>query len=410
MRIRVEAYREIVGDEVIENIYDAAYPLKDKHIVHVNSTYQGGGVAEILNTLVLLMNDAGLNTGWRLLHGTPDFFNVTKKFHNALQGGDINLTVKKKRIYEEINENFASFTHIDHDCVIVHDPQPLPMIQFYDKKQPWVWRCHIDISSLNGGVDLFNYLKTFILKYDVMVVSMDTYKKDIPVCQEIIQPAIDPLSNKNERLEEKTMDKYLRKFGVDLDKPVITQVSRFDYYKDPEGAIEVYKKVKERVDCRLVLIGSMATDDPESESIYRHMLTEYGDDPDIVLISATNDILVNALQRKSAVVMQKSLREGFALTVSEALWKGTPVVGSNVGGIPAQIDDGVNGYLADPTDYQGFADRIVKLIKDEKLAAEMGANGREKVRERFLVTRHLQDYLKLLNGVFDDRYKTCPRE
>jgi trehalose synthase len=401
MRVHLEAYREIVGDNIIDSVYEAAYPIKDRHIVHVNSTYQGGGVAELLNTLVLLMNDIGVDTGWRILHGSPDFFNITKKFHNTLQGSEINLTDKKKRIYEEMNENFSRFTHLDHDLVFIHDPQPLPLIQYYEKNQPWVWRLHIDLSKLNeSGQHLFSYLKSFIMRYDAMIVSMESYKKDIPLRQQIIQPSIDPLSAKNEKLSANTIDRYLRKFGIDRDKPLITQVSRFDRFKDPEGVIRVYKKVKEKVDCRLVLIGSMAIDDPESEEIYRRMLRDYGQDPDIVLISATNDILVNALQGESACVIQKSIREGFALTVSEALWKGTPVVGSNVGGIPAQIADGKNGFLVNPTDYEECADRVVRILKDEELAARMGEAGHDVVKERFLVTRHLLEYVRLFNSLF----------
>ena len=402
MRKHLEDYREIVGDSVIDSIYDVASRLSEKRIVHINSTYQGGGVAEILNTLILLMNDVGINTGWRILHGNPDFFVVTKKFHNALQGAKLNLTVKKKGIYEGVNENFSVFTHLDHDCVIVHDPQPLPLIQFYEKEQPWVWRVHIDISKPNRyGKTLLDYLKSFILKYDTMIVSMESYKKNIPIDQKVIQPSIDPLSFKNEDLKDKVIDRYLRKFGIETDKPIITQVSRFDEFKDPEGVIKVYEKVKKRVDCRLVLIGGMATDDPESERIYNNLLKKYCEDEDIILISTTHDILVNALQRESSVVIQKSLREGFGLTVTEALWKGTPVVGSNVGGIKAQIIDGENGYLVDPRDYQGCANRVIKLLEDEKLASDMGARGREIVRERFLTPRHLHDYLKLFDGLIN---------
>jgi trehalose synthase len=400
MHVHLQDYRKIVGDEVIEEIRREVQPIEGKHVVHINSTYQGGGVAELLNTLVLLMNDAGIKTGWRILHGYPDFFIITKKFHHALQGGEINLTERKKNIYESVNEDFSVFTHIDHDCVIVHDYQPLPLIKYSYKKQPWVWRLHVDFSKLSSdGVKLFDYLKSFILDYDAMVVSMDSYKKDIPLRQEVIRPAIDPLSPKNMRLGQQKIDRYLRKFGVETDKPIITQVSRFDRFKDPEGVIKVFKKVREKVDCRLVLVGSMATDDPEGAEIYNNIVREYGEEDDIILISALNHILVNALQTESACVIQKSLREGFALTVSEALWKGTPVVGSNVGGIPAQIIDGVNGYLVEPKNYEMCADRIVKLLSDEKLAAEMGARGREMVKEKFLVTRHLLDYIKLLKNL-----------
>ncbi|MBD3262351.1 MAG: glycosyltransferase [Candidatus Altiarchaeales archaeon] len=400
MRKHLDDYRQYAGDQVVDEIYDSASTLDGKHVVHVNSTYSGGGVAELLDTLVMLMNDVGLDTGWRILHGTPDFFEITKKFHNTLQGAEINLTNQKKRIYEGINERFSNYTHLYHDCVIVHDPQPLSMIQFYEKKQPWIWRLHIDISNLNqDGEKLFNYFKSFIVRYDAMIVSMDSYKKDIPVDQRVMRPSIDPLSPKNEVLSDQVIDRYLSKFGVDQDKPIICQVSRFDYFKDPEGVVKIFKKVREEIDCRLVLVGSMATDDPESEAIYKHMVKEYGDDPDIEIISALNHILVNALQRRSSVVLQKSLREGFALTVSEALWKGTPVVGSNVGGIPAQIIEGETGFLLDPLDYDGFADRVKMILGDDALSERLGEAGKEHVRNNFLVTRHLKDYFHLFREV-----------
>lgn len=400
MRKHLDDYRQYAGDKVVDDIYEHASSLDGKHVVHVNSTYSGGGVAELLDTLVLLMNDVGLDTGWRILHGTPDFFEITKKFHNTLQGAEINLTNQKKKIYEEINERFSTYTHLYHDCVIVHDPQPLSMIQFYEKKQPWIWRLHIDISNPGpDGEKLFNYLKSFIMRYDSMIVSMESYKKEMPVDQRVIPPSIDPLSPKNEELSDHTIDRYLSKFGVDQDKPLLCQVSRFDYFKDPEGVIKIFQKVRQEVDCRLVLVGSMATDDPESEAIYKHIVTEYGDDSDIIIISALNHILVNALQRRSSVVVQKSLREGFALTVSEALWKGTPVVGSNVGGIPSQIIDGQTGFLLDPLDYDGFADRIKRILADDDLGRRLGQAGKEHVRKNFLVTRHLKDYFDLFREV-----------
>jgi len=400
MRRCLEDYRGIVGDEVISSIYRKARRLYGRHILHISSTYQGGGVAEILNSLVTLMNDVGIETGWRILHGNPDFFTITKKFHNALQGEPLRLTQIKKQLYLENNENFSRFTHIDHDCVIVHDPQPLPLIKFYPKRQPWVWRCHIDLSK--PGDDLFDYLKTFVLRYDIVILSNEDYRRqDLPVEQRIIHPSIDPLSPKNKDISANLISAHLKKFGVKGDKPLITQISRFDKWKDPEGVIKVFKRVREKVDCRLVMCGSMATDDPESLRIYTKVhrsaksLLEKGE---IVFITSENQILVNALQRVSSVIIQKSLREGFGLTVTEALWKGTPVVASNVGGIPLQIVDGESGFLLDPQDLDGFADRIVAILQDANLAKELGQKGREWVRKNFLITRHLMDYLDLLNN------------
>jgi len=394
-------YREIVGDKVIHDIYQKAKGLCGKRIIHFNSTYMGGGVAEILNSLVPLMNDIGIDAGWRIIRGNPDLFNITKKFHNALQGDKIHLTQIKKDLYIQANEEFSVYTHIDHDCVIIHDPQPLPLISFYKKTQPWIWRCHVDIT--NPSKELWEFLKRFILKYDLAIVSNESYlKKDLYVEQRVVYPVIDPLSPKNMELSPRVITKYLKKFKIPTDKPLLTQISRFDKWKDPEGVIEIFKKVKRKVDCRLVLCGSMATDDPEGMVIYKKVekkankLLEKGD---VILITSENNILVNILQRISAVIIQKSIREGFGLVVSEALWKRRPVVASNVGGIPLQIKDGYNGFLVDPFDYDGFVDRILEIMKHKSLAEELGENAYKSVKEKFLITRLLCDYLDILKHV-----------
>ena len=391
-------YRDIVGDEAIAKIYQKAELLYGKRILHINSTYMGGGVAEILTSLVPLMNDVGLDADWRILKGNVDLFNITKKFHNALQGETINLSAMKKNLYIDANRAFAVYALIDHDAVIVHDPQPLPLIAFYKKKQPWIWRCHIDLSNPNDI--LWDFLKGFILRYNSVIVSHPNYKKnDLPLTHRVIAPVIDPLTPKNMVLGKKDISKYLKKFGVPTDKPVIAQISRFDKWKDPLGVIEIFKKVREKVPCRLVLCGSMASDDPEGVKIFYKVKQKANSlvvNGDIILLTIENNILVNALQSISAVIIQKSLREGFGLTVTEALWKGKPVVASNVGGIPLQIKDGKNGYLLDPDDTQGFADRIVEIIKNPNLAKELGKRGHESVRKKFLITRLLSDYLDLL--------------
>jgi len=403
--IRLNDYREIVGDKTISNIYKKARGLYGRSMIHLNSTYMGGGVAEILHSLIPLFNEIGIDAGWRIIRGNPDLFNITKKFHNALQGDKINLSEMKKKLYIQTSEDFSVYTHLDHDCVIIHDPQPLQLINFYRKKQPWIWRCHIDISHPNK--QLWEFLKGFILKYDTAIFSSEEYKKDdIYLDQKIIHPVIDPLSPKNMELSENVISKYLKKFGVPTDKPLLTQISRFDKWKDPEGVIEVFKLVKQKVDCRLVLCGSMATDDPEGVKIFEKVkkkanrLIETGD---VHLITSENNILVNALQRRSDVIIQKSIREGFGLVISEALWKERPVVASNVGGIPLQIVDGVNGFLVDPFDNEGFADRIVEIIKHPNLGKEIGKKGKESVRKEFLVTRLLSDYLDLMRDMFCDR-------
>jgi len=398
MRKNIDAYRDVVGDEVIAQIYRKARALYGLRALHINSTYYGGGVAEILDSFVPLMNDVGVEMDWRTLRGTPDFFNITKKFHNALQGDSLNLTEIKKKVYIQTNEDFSTYCHITHDCVVVHDPQPLPLIRFYRKRQPWVWRCHVDFS--NPHPQLWEFLKEFVLRYDLVVVTAEQYKKPrLPVEQRVVHPAIDPLSPKNRDIPERTVAKHFRKFGITLDKPLIVQISRFDKWKDPEGVIEVFKLVRQEVDCRLVLCGSMATDDPEGQQVYdrvrrraNHLIRQ----GDVILVASENHILVNALQRKAAVVLQKSLREGFGLTVTEALWKGKPVVASRVGGIPLQIADGTNGFLVDPRDTEGFAERIVRVLRDPELAHHLGEEGRRTVRERFLITRLMLDYLDLL--------------
>jgi trehalose synthase len=399
--LSLEEFRGIVPDKTLAEIYARARGLYGKHIVHVNSTYMGGGVAEILYSLVMLMNDVGIDTGWRILHGTPDFFEITKSFHNALQGAKINLTENKKEIYLQVVGNYSRFTHFYHDCVIVHDPQPLALIRSYRKRQPWIWRCHIDLTDPNP--QLWDFLTGFLLKYDQIVVSSEKYyKHDLPVDQRLVFPAINPLNSKNIELSEKTITEYIKKAGIPTDKPIITQVSRLDPWKDPEGVLEVFKHVKEKVDCRLIFCYNLAGDDPEGVQMYTRTFRKakkYVDRGDVLFVVGNNDVLVNSIQRFSSVIIQKSTKEGFCLSVTEALWKGTPVVASNVGGIPAQIIDGESGYLLDPYDIEGFAERIIYILKNPDLAKSMGKKAQEKVRNEFLITRLLSDYLDMLNAV-----------
>jgi len=376
----LDEYRAIVGDQALTEIRKQARRLYGLRVLHINSTYYGGGVAEMLYSLVPLMNDVGIEADWRTVRGTPEFFSITKKFHNGIQGEEINLSDIKQRLYMEVNEEFASYCKIDHDCVIIHDPQPLPLIRFYKKKQPWVWRCHVDLSHPNE--ELWQFLKGYILRYDGVVVSHPQYMKDdLPLEHHIIHPAIDPFSSKNMPLREGLMEKTLKKYAIPTDKPIVTQISRFDKWKDPENVIEAFKRVRKKVDCRLVMCGSMAPDDPEGSQIYESVkersnnLIESGD---VILITTEDNILVNSLQRISDVVVQKSIREGFGLTVTEALWKETPVVASNVGGIPLQIEDSVNGFLVNPTDLDTYVEKIVFLLKNAKKAREMGKKGERK--------------------------------
>ena len=403
-------YRHIVGEKVITDIYKKTRKLYGKPILHINSTYMGGGVAEILNSLVPLMNDVGLNAGWRIIRGTTDLFTITKKFHNAIQGDPINLSEIKKDLYVSANEDFATYTHINHDLVVIHDPQPLPLIQFYNKRQPWIWRCHVDLSDPHKP--LWDFLKTFIMRYDVEIVSSDRFRKDdLLVEQRVICPAIDPLSLKNMEMSRNDVLKYIRKAGIPEDKPLVTQVSRMDQWKDPEGLLDVFRRVREKVDCRLVYCYESAADDPEGEAVFQRTYRrarKLADNGDVLFVLGNSHVLVNALQRFSAVVVQKSIREGFCLAVTEALWKGKPVVGTNVGGIPLQLVDGENGFLVEPHDNAVFADRIVALLRDPKMAESMGSVGREMVREKFLITRLLLDYLRLLGDITWKRRRVQP--
>ena len=397
--ITLNDYRKIVGDEKIDEIIREAEPLRGKYVVHVNSTFYGGGVAEILDSLVYLMNQTGIKAGWRLMKGTPPFFEITKSFHNGCQGAKTKLTAKIKETYEGTSYHNSTIMHLErNDAVIIHDPQVLPLIKFYKKNQPWIYRCHIDITKPNKK--LWNYLKKFINLYDEMVISDDCYRKnDIKVPQTIIMPSIDPLNGKNKKISPQKIKSTLSKLGIKSNKPIVSQISRFDIWKDPCGVIEAFKKIKKKTDCQLVLLGNSATDDPEGLRVYREVAKKAKKVKDVTLLLnvTDNDLAVNALQRASEVILQKSIREGFALTVSEALWKGTPVIGGNIGGIPNQIINGKNGYLVNNIDE--CSNRTIELLKNDKLRKKMGKFGREFVRENFLITRHLLDYIKLLKKV-----------
>ncbi len=393
----LDDYVDIVGPGPVYSIFSKLCRLYRKRVCHINATFLGGGVAEILGRLVPLTNEAGLSAEWQTIHGSPAFFDVTKRFHNALQGAPLHLSANKKNLYLEVNQEFLKFTRLDHDCIVVHDPQPLPLIKFHKKAQPWVWQCHIDIS--NPHPELWNFLQKFLIRYDVIIVSDERYRrKDLPVEQRVIHPAIDPLSLKNRDLPDRVVQKYARRERIPTDKPLITQVSRMDPWKDPEGVLEVYQRVRQQVDCRLLYCYNLATDDPQGMEIYTqirekaHALVEKGD---VLFVVGNNDVLVNAVQRLSDVIIQKSTVEGFGLTVTEALWKRKPVVASSVGGIVMQIQDGETGYLLEPHDYDGFAERIVEILKNPAHAKDMGEKARLYVRDRFLITRLVADYLDL---------------
>ena len=394
----VEDYERLVGAETVERILNKAERLRDLHVVNINSTYYGGGVAELLASLTLLMNAAGIKTGWRAIQGRPDFFSITKKMHNALQGAEINLTDLKIQIFEEVAYENAARMHLDHDMVIVHDPQPLPLIRHFRKKAPWVWRCHVDLSRPNP--DLWAYLAPLVERYDAVVLSSPEYAQNLTTPQRFIMPAINPFSTTNKDLSDAEIADRFAHYDIPTDLPLVVQVSRFDKWKDPQGVIDAFKIARKKVDCTLVLLGNVATDDPEGQEVFAS-LCDCGEER-IRILSVQDLALVNALQRRAAVVLQKSVREGFGLTVTEAMWKGAAVIGGNVGGIKHQIEDGVNGFLVG--NVAQAAVRIVDILKDATLRERVGRNAVETVRRRFLMTRLMEDWLGLI-GSFEAQFR-----
>ncbi|MFH1638996.1 MAG: glycosyltransferase [Chloroflexota bacterium] len=396
--VRVDDYERFVGREVIERIQRKAQPLRGLRVVNVNSTYYGGGVAQLLSSMTLLMSSLGISVEWRAIHGPPDFFNVTKKMHNGLQGGKIAISEAERRLYEEVVYENAMINPLDQDMIIIHDPQPLPMINHYRKKCPWVWRCHIDLSQPDR--ELWSYLAPMVEKYDGVILSTREYRQEINTPQMIFMPAIDPFSLTNRELSQEEADRLLHDYHIPTDLPLVVQVSRFDRWKDQEGVMAAFKLARKEVDCTLVLLGNVATDDPEGESVYQSLLGSR--EERIIILNHEDALLVNALQRRADVVLQKSLREGFGLTVAEAMWKGTPVIGGNVGGIRYQIDNGENGFLV--SSVAEAAGRIVALLQDRELREKLGQKARETVRGQFLLTRLLEQYLGLF-GSFEPVFR-----
>ena len=390
---QIEDYEPLVGAEVIQRICDKAAKLKGLRVANFNSTYYGG-VAEMLSSLTLLMNSLGLRTEWRVIQGTADFFSITKKMHNALQGGGIDLSKIKKEIFEQVIYENSVRNFLDHDFIIVHDPQPLPLIEHYEKKCPWLWRCHLDLSRPNG--EMWKYLRRWIDNYDAAILSCKEFAQEMKPPQRVMMPAIDPFNIKNRELPDREIDERLAHYQIPVDLPLVVQVSRFDPWKDPKGVVKAFKLARKQIDARLVLVGNFATDDPEGEEIF-HSLCDCRDERILILTNGDDTALVNALQTRAAVVLQKSLREGFGLTVAEAMWKGTPVIGGNVGGIRYQIEDGVNAFLV--SSIEETAKRIVELINNKELRDEMGSKARETVRKNFLLTRYLEQYLDVFGGI-----------
>lgn len=397
-KLSLNDYARIVGNSEAEKIRTLAEKISGASVCHVNATSFGGGVAEILHRLVPLMQDVGLAADWKVMEGANEFFSVTKTIHNALQGMKISLTEEMRNIYLRFNEMNAEKLNLDYDYVVMHDPQPLAIIKYYHKHiGKWVWRCHIDVSEPNQY--FIDFLVPFIKLYDASIFTMRQFvKRSMRIKNStIIPPSIDPLSNKNKLLSESTVLSILEKYDVKPDCPIVTQVSRFDPWKDPIGVIDVYRMVKKRIPkVQLLLIASMAYDDPEGWVYYEKTARHAEDDYDIHLLTdmvGVKDLEVNAFQRASNVILQKSIREGFGLSVTEALWKGIPVIGSSVGGLRLQIIDGVTGFLVNSI--KEAAEKTLYLLKHSEKARKMGEEGRKHVLKKFLITRHLKDYLNL---------------
>lgn len=383
-----------MGKSAIEELRLLGAKLSSKVIQNINSTFSGGGVAEILNRMIPLLQQLGVDARWSVIKGDDEFFSVTKKFHNALHGRTEEITDRDYAIFQDTGKKNIAETEIYGDIIFVHDPQPVMLVnrkQEIGKK--WIWRCHIDVSHANEAV--WNFLEPFIIKYDSAVFSSPSFSRVLPIRQFLIAPSIDPLSDKNKELSQAVIDSVMAKYGIPNDKPIITQVSRFDYLKDPVGVIEAFKIVKRNIDCCLVLAGGTATDDPEGEKVLAEVREKSNNDPDIhiLLLPPNSDIEINALQRASTIILQKSLREGFALTVSEALWKAKPVVASAVGGIPLQVKNKFTGLLS--YGIEGTAFDLRQLLSNPEYAKWLGTNGREHVRYNFLITRHIKDYMLL---------------
>lgn len=397
----LEDYRPIVGDDVIQAIRTLAEPLQGARVVHINATAFGGGVAEILSTLVPLMRDVGLDAEWQVIEGAEEFFNVTKAMHNGLQGMNLPLSEEMKGVWQRYNELNAGKFEGDYDFVVVHDPQPAGLLHYTggEHGRHWIWRCHIDTSHPN--LSYWNFLAPYIDEHPAAVFTMEQYVGPGVDFEHlaIIPPTIDPLSPKNAPVNPATADAIVAHYGFDTSRPLLVQVSRFDPWKDPLGVIDAYRIVKEWVpDAQLALIGSMASDDPEGWDYYDRTVRHAGEDFDIRILHnfhGVGDHEVNAFQTAADVAIQKSTREGFGLVVTEALWKGKPVVGGKAGGIPLQVIDGETGFLVEGV--ATCAEKVLYLLENPDESRRMGRAAREHVRKHFLSTRHLADYLRLFS-------------
>jgi trehalose synthase len=390
--VRVDDYRPILGDDEINEVHRVADLVRHLSLQNVNSTAVGGGVAEILIRMVPLLNDLGVKTTWDVIKGDEAFFNVTKSFHNALHGHPEEISPAMFDTFRATTDENIRQVNITGDVLLVHDPQPAGLIELKKSLgRRWIWRCHIDVSRPNPAV--WEFLRPMVERYDAAVFSMPSFSQQLPNPQFWISPSIDPLADKNKDLPQEAVSAALAKYHIDPERPLVTQISRFDRLKDPLGVIAAYRMVRKRVDCQLLLAGGGAPDDPEGAEVLKEVCAAAENDRDIhvVLLPPFSDLEINALVRASTVVMQKSLREGFGLTVTEALWKKKPVIGGAVGGIQLQILNGVTGYVVHSP--EGAATRMLELLSNPATCSRLGENGHLHVKQNFLITRHLKDYM-----------------
>ncbi len=392
---RLEDYQEVAPKGTVNFLRHLARPIEGKKVLHVNSTRVGGGVAEILRNLNPLLQDLGLEVRWEVISGNEEFFNTTKSFHNALQGQEQHISAEMLQAYVDINRENTRRISWESDFVVIHDPQPAALIEGRPSPGKWIWRCHIDISKPQWKV--WRFLRAFVVKYDGAIFSLPRFAQRLPIPQFLIYPSIDPLSDKNRELPVEEQAQILERLNISLEKPILLQVSRFDRFKDPMGVIQAYRLVKKHHDVQLILAGGGATDDPQGEIVLAEVREAAGNDGDIHILLLPPDANreINALQRAATIVLQKSLREGFGLTVAEAMWKGKPVIGGFTGGITVQLIYGVTGFTVNSV--EGTAFRIRYLLENPEVREKMGEDAREFVRRNFLITRHVGDYLALMN-------------
>ena len=398
--MKIADYEKLVGKEIVHELGLISKKLGKRKIQCINSTRTGGGVAEILSRLIPLMQDLGLDASWDVIKADVDYFNVTKAFHNSLHGKEAHITQSMFDKFISTGEAIARDTKIYGDIVFIHDPQPIMLVEKKTGGNKWIWRCHVDVS--HPYAEVWEFLNRYIKKYDSSVFSSPKFARAMEIPQLLIPPSIDPFSDKNRELSRPEIDGVLQKYGVSKDKPIMAQISRFDYLKDPVGVIDTYRLVKKYIDCQLLLVGNRAADDPEMDMVLTEVMQKRQGDPDIHVLliePEKNDFDVNALQRGSDVILQKSIREGFALTVTEALWKARPVVASAVGGIPQQIRHRYSGILCRTVG--GAALGVREILNNPEYGERLGRNGKEHVRCNFLSTRHLRDYMLLFLQLYN---------